>query len=71
MRHGARRGESDSPLTVLPQPEHEDGVLAIDVGGVWPKDVVRRLNWKLARLSSNLIAGESREALEGVLDEAV
>jgi len=71
MRHAARRGESASPLTVLPQPEHEDGVLAIDIGDVWPKDVVQRLNWKLAMLSSNLIAAESKETLQELLNEAV
>lgn len=67
MRHTQNRDQPISPLTALPQPEHEDGFVAIDVGAVWPKDVVQRLNWKLTRLSSNLLAAESIEVLEASL----
>lgn len=69
MRHGTFDADSGSPLIALPQPEHEDGFVAIDVGAVWPKDLVRRLNWKLFKLSSTLVVAESKEVLEGVLHE--
>jgi len=71
MRHAQRQDEPSLPLTVLETPEHEDGFVAIDIGAVWPKDVVQRLNWKLSLLSANLIVAESREVIAGVLDGAV
>jgi len=67
MRHAQNRGEPQPPLAALPQPEHEDGFVTIDVGAVWPKDMVQRLNWKLSCLSSSLIVGESSEVLEASL----
>lgn len=67
MRHPQNYDQPMSPLTALPQPEHKDGFVAIDVGAVWPKDMVQRLNWKLTRLSSNLIAAESIDILEASL----
>jgi hypothetical protein len=71
MRHGIDRRESPTPLTVLPQPEHKDGVVRIDLGTVWPREVVHRFNWKLAKLSAVLVAAESKVVLEGFLHAAV
>jgi hypothetical protein len=64
MRHPEYKDDSAlSRLDVLPTPELNDGHIPIIHGGVWDQEVVDSFNWKMARLSQNLIVGCSEEIL--------
>lgn len=64
MRHHEYKDDlAISRLDVLPTPMKEDGHIPIIHGDIWSQEVVDSFNWKMAKLSLNLIVGCSEDVL--------
>jgi hypothetical protein len=61
MRHPEGRID---PLAVLPDPPSKDRPLSIESGRVWSREVVDNFNWKMVKLSDQLVVAESKGVLE-------
>ena len=61
LRHPECRYES--ALTILPNPTMQSNTLNLLHGAVWNVSLVKRTNWKLARLAHELYVAESERAL--------
>lgn len=65
MRHPECR--SESPLTILSESTAQSRNVTLSYGAIWDASVVRKTNWKLARLAHELFVADS----EGVLKQGV
>ncbi len=65
MRHPEVRTNPDmGSLEVLPEPPEEDGRISLKLGAIWSRETVDSFNWKMARLSNQLIVAENESVLE-------
>ncbi len=65
MRHSEVRTSPDiGSLATLPKPPDEDGQISLTHGVVWSREVVDSFNWKMARLSEQLIVARGKDVLQ-------
>ncbi|MBS4097752.1 MAG: DUF4238 domain-containing protein [Sulfuricella sp.] len=62
MRHPECR--SEPPLAILAEPAAQSKAVALSYGAIWDASVVRKTNWKLARLAHELFVADSNDVLK-------
>ncbi len=65
LRHPEFLTQSDVDLVLrIPEPEVEDGVIAITRGGIWSEREVSNLNWVMRQLADQLVVANSQHVIE-------